>query len=199
MRHAYHNAQLLGCVGRIHQLPADIGSEVAFAGRSNSGKSSAINAICQRKALARTSKTPGRTQTINFYTLDPYRRLVDLPGYGYASAPLHVRRHWHKLIEHYLSHRRSLQGLILIMDIRHPLSAIDRQMLDWSRIQRIPVHVVLTKADKLKRSRALQSLRNVMQAIDDEDTGVQIFSATKRLGVSEALEVLNLWLFNTER
>lgn len=195
MRRDYHNAHFLTAVARIEQLPEDIGAEVAFAGRSNSGKSSAINVICQQKALARTSKTPGRTQTINFFTLDSQRRLVDLPGYGYATAPERVRRHWRKLIEYYLGRRQSLQGLILVMDIRHPLSNYDWQMLDWSHTQGLPVHILLTKADKLKRGQAMQSVHTVMQAFDHGGTGVQAFSAAKRVGMNEVLEVLDRWLY----
>ena len=198
MRRDYHNASFLTAVARIEQLPEDKGAEVAFAGRSNSGKSSAINVICQQKSLARTSKTPGRTQTINFFRLDSNTRLVDLPGYGYATAPERVRRHWHKLIEYYLARRQSLRGLILVMDIRHPLSRFDWQMLDWSQFQGLPVHVLLTKADKQKRGQAMQSVHTVTHVLDHDCVGVQAFSAVKRVGVNEVLEVLDRWLYGNQ-
>ena len=130
------------------QAPPDAGYEVAFAGRSNAGKSSALNALTQRKSLARTSKTPGRTQHLVFFELDGERRLVDLPGYGYAKVPEKVRRHWGLAMETYLSGRESLRGLVLMMDVRHPLTDFDKQMLQWCQHAGMPVHILLTKADK---------------------------------------------------
>lgn len=198
MRSSYHNASFLTSVAKPDQLPEDTGAEVAFAGRSNSGKSSVINVICQQKSLARTSKTPGRTQTINFFVLSPHRRLVDLPGYGYATAPEKVRRSWQKMIEYYINRRQSLQGLILVMDIRHPLSDYDWQMLNWSNHQRLPVHILLTKADKLKRGQAMNAVRTVMKALNNGVNGVQSFSALTRFGLNEVQEVLDLWLYEPQ-
>jgi GTP-binding protein len=147
--HLYQQAQYFLSTHHFHQLPADVGREVAFAGRSNAGKSSAINAIVGQKSLARTSKTPGRTQQIVFFKLDEERRLVDLPGYGFAKVPLKVKEHWQQLLEKYLHTRESFQGLILMMDIRHPLTEFDQQMLLWCQLSNMPVHILLTKADKL--------------------------------------------------
>ncbi|RKZ82809.1 MAG: YihA family ribosome biogenesis GTP-binding protein [Candidatus Parabeggiatoa sp. nov. 1] len=179
----------------IDQLPEDTGFEVAFAGRSNAGKSSAINAIAGQKALARTSKTPGRTQQIIFFKLDETRCLVDLPGYGFAKVPLAVKEHWQKTLERYLHTRRSLRALVLMMDIRHPLTDYDQQMLDWCRLSNMPVHVLLTKADKLSRgkgSMVLQQVRKHLAALSGE-MSVQLFSALKRVGIEEAQTRLNDW------
>lgn len=163
----------------------DEGQEVAFAGRSNAGKSSALNAITGRKALARISKTPGRTQLVNFFALDPARRLVDLPGYGYAKVPDAIRRHWRTLMESYFLGRRSLVGLVLVMDCRHPLTEFDQQMLAWSTANGCRVHVLLTKADKLSRGAASSTLLKVRKAVGELAT-VQLFSATKKTGLDEA-------------
>ncbi len=179
----------------LKQLPPDTGREVAFAGRSNAGKSSAINAITGRRNLARTSKTPGRTQQINFFDIDPDRRLVDLPGYGFARVPQAQQRHWQQTLPRYLQ-RRSLQGLLMIMDSRHPLTELDRQMLDWSQQTGIPVHILLTKADKLSRTQAGQTLKQVEAALLESTipVTVQLFSARKLLGVDEARKRLLQWL-----
>src|SRR5574344_3130863 len=141
-------AQFLISAARVDQCPPDEGLEVAFVGRSNSGKSSALNTLT-RASLARTSKTPGRTQLLNFFALDEDRRLVDLPGYGYAKVPIPLKLHWQQHLEAYLSSRESLCGVVLMMDIRHPLTEFDRMMLDWALASRLPIHVLLTKADKL--------------------------------------------------
>ncbi len=170
--------------------------EVAFAGRSNAGKSSAINALCQQKALARTSKTPGRTQLLNFFILDDDRRLVDLPGYGYAKVAEKVKREWQQSLSDYLENRKSLRGIILLMDVRHPMKEFDRQMLEWSEHFQIPVHILLTKADKLKKGPAassLQQLRKETKAYG-ERVSAQLFSALKRQGVDEAHALLDRWL-----
>ena len=178
-----------------HQAPPDAGYEVAFAGRSNAGKSSALNALTQRKSLARTSKTPGRTQHLVFFELDGERRLVDLPGYGFAKVPEKVRRHWGLAMETYLSGRESLRGLVLMMDVRHPLTDFDKQMLQWCQHAGMPVHILLTKADKLKRGPAMSTLLKVQKTLAEQhNVSVQLFSALKHTGVEQARAVLDSWL-----
>ena len=167
------------------QFPADEGTEVAFAGRSNAGKSSALNAITGRRDLARTSKTPGRTQLINFFALDGAQRLVDLPGYGFAKVPERIKEHWQELLTRYVEARSSLVGLVIVMDSRRPLTDFDVQMLDWSRANGLAVHVLLTKADKLNRSEANAVLRQVRAAVEGVAT-VQLFSAVAKTGVDDA-------------
>jgi GTP-binding protein len=169
--------------------------EVAFAGRSNAGKSSAINALAQRHRLAFVSKTPGRTQQINFFSLGPERFLVDLPGYGYAKVPRGMRNEWEQLISGYLQLRPALRGLIVIMDIRHPMKDLDRQLLAWFEGTGKPAHVLLAKADKLGRQQAVEQLRNTARilASDFPDVSVQLFSAHARTGLDEAEGVLNRW------
>lgn len=178
----------------LSQLPPDRGSEVAFAGRSNAGKSSGLNAITGQKRLARISKTPGRTRLINYFVVAPDRYLVDLPGYGYARVPEAMRRHWQRILEQYLSRRRALCGLLLFMDIRHPLTALDRQLLDWCAQRRgaIASHVLLTKADKLKRGPALATLENVRSQLQTRypRASAQLFSAQTGAGLDQAREVL---------
>ena len=177
------------------QAPPDAGYEVAFAGRSNAGKSSALNALTQRKSLARTSKTPGRTQHLVFFELDGERRLVDLPGYGFAKIPEKVRRHWGLAMETYLSGRESLRGLVLMMDVRHPLTDFDTQMLQWCQHAGMPVHILLTKADKLKRGPAMSTLLKVQKTLAEQhNVSVQLFSALKHTGVEQARAVLDSWL-----
>jgi GTP-binding protein len=170
------------------RLPPDTGAEVAFAGRSNAGKSSALNAICDQVGLARTSKTPGRTQLLNVFALDDARRLVDLPGYGYAKVPEAMREHWRQAIDAYLRERASLRGIVLIVDARHPLKPFDRQMLAFCHSVNLACHVLLTKADKLSRgesARALASTRAVCQTQAWPATA-QLFSALSRTGLDEA-------------
>ena len=150
----YGAADFLTSAARVSQCPQDQGWEVAFAGRSNAGKSSAINCLTGNRKLARTSRTPGRTQLINFFALDPERRLVDLPGYGYAKVPQAVKAAWNRQLEAYLSERRSLRGLVLLSDARHPLKEFDQMLLNWAASCDMPIHVLLTKADKLKRGPA---------------------------------------------
>ena len=167
--------------------PDDTGSEVAFAGRSNVGKSSALNAITGQNRLARTSKTPGRTQQINFFSLDCHYRLVDLPGYGYAKVPRDLQIHWAKTVRHYFEKRSSLRGLILPIDIRRGTTAMDQQMLAWCQSQQLPVHVLLTKCDKLKRGARTDALREVSKNLAAEHgVTVQLFSATNGVGIEEA-------------
>ncbi|KAF1070100.1 MAG: putative GTP-binding protein EngB [Pseudomonas citronellolis] len=181
---------------KVEQCPEDAGLEVAFAGRSNAGKSSALNALTHAN-LARTSKTPGRTQLLNFFRLDDERRLVDLPGYGYAKVPIPLKLHWQQHLEAYLSSRESLAGVVLMMDIRHPLTDFDRLMLDWAQASQLPIHVLLTKADKLAFGAAKNALlavqREIRKGWGDVAT-LQLFSAPKRLGVEDAQLVLAGWL-----
>ncbi|MEE8109047.1 MAG: ribosome biogenesis GTP-binding protein YihA/YsxC [Gammaproteobacteria bacterium] len=186
---SFNQAEFVISANRPAQFPPDKGSEVAFAGRSNAGKSSALNAIAGRKSLARTSKTPGRTQLVNFFVLPDGDRLVDLPGYGYARVPEAVRRHWRHLMEAYFNQRRSLAGLILVMDARRPLTEFDRQMLAWSEGVGCLTHILLTKADKLSRGKASAMLHEVRSAVDAE-TSVQLFSATRKSGIEQAREAL---------
>lgn len=177
-------------------LPPDIGAEVAFAGRSNAGKSSAINAITDHRGLARTSKTPGRTQLINYFALDDEHRLVDLPGYGYAKVSAGIRETWQAALDHYLQHRASLVGLVLIIDIRQALTPFDAHMLAWCRDMDMRVHILLTKADKLSRSAALAVLDQVQQYLAQypNTATVQTFSALKKQGIAETHAVLAQWL-----
>ena len=191
----YSHARFMLSIPDPHQAPPDAGYEVAFAGRSNAGKSSALNALTQRKSLARTSKTPGRTQHLVFFELDGERRLVDLPGYGFAKVPEKVRRHWGLAMETYLSGRESLRGLILMMDVRHPLTDFDKQMLQWCQHAGMPVHILLTKADKLKRGPAMSTLLKVQKTLAEQhNVSVQLFSALKHTGVEQARAVLDSWL-----
>jgi GTP-binding protein len=191
----YSHARFLLSVPEPQQAPPDVGYEVAFAGRSNAGKSSALNALTQRKSLARTSKTPGRTQHLVFFELDGERRLVDLPGYGFAKVPERVRRHWGQAMAQYLSERRSLRGLILLMDVRHPLTDFDKQMLQWCQHAHMPVHILLTKVDKLKRGAATNTLLKVQKSLEDQpQVSVQLFSALKHTGVEQARAKLDTWL-----
>ncbi len=178
-----------------HQWPEDIGAEVAFAGRSNVGKSSAINAITNQNRLAKTSKTPGRTQQIVFFEIDPTLRLVDLPGYGYAKAPENLRRHWQEFITEYLVTRQCLRALVIPMDIRRPLTDLDITMLQCCWENDLPVHVLLTKADKFKRGKALNILQAVSKdLISQPQTTVQLFSVPGKQGVDEARKQLTEYL-----
>lgn len=189
-------AQFLISATRLDQCPTDEGLEIAFVGRSNSGKSSALN--CLTKAnLARTSKTPGRTQLLNFFSLDEQRRLVDLPGYGYAKVPMPLKQHWQKHLNSYLSNRKSLVGVVLLMDIRHPLTPFDQMMLDWAQSNQMPVHILLTKADKLTYGAGRTALLKTQKELIEKwgsTASIQLFSATKRLGLDEAYQQLAQWL-----
>ncbi|AQA17293.1 YihA family ribosome biogenesis GTP-binding protein [Halioglobus japonicus] len=192
----YRQAQFLTSAAKLHQCPEDEGWEVAFAGRSNAGKSSAINSLTNNKKLAKTSKTPGRTQLINFFELTPDQRLVDLPGYGFAKVPVAVKKEWTKQLENYLAKRQSLRGMILLMDVRHPLQPFDQQMLDWALAAQMPVHILLTKADKLKKGPANNSLLSVRKQLKEHEelVSVQLFSALKHTGHEELRAVLDHWL-----
>ena len=185
----FPDAVFLTSAHEARQFVPDSGAEVAFAGRSNAGKSSAINTILSRRNFARTSKSPGRTQLINFFSLTGDQRLVDLPGYGYARVGRSLRKHWRGLLADYFESRASLQGLFLVVDSRRRLGDFDWQMLDWSRMIECPVHVLLTKADKLKRQEASRTLAAVQKDLGGIAT-VQLFSATKRLGLEEARRLL---------
>lgn len=178
------------------QFPQVLGPEVAFAGRSNSGKSSTLNRLCQQRKLAHVSKTPGRTQMINFFTLATGAQLVDLPGYGFAKVPERERRKWGQLIEAYLHGREALQGLVIVMDIRHPLTEFDWRMLSWCSETALPAHVLLNKADKLKRGAMQKTLTSVERQLADEGIAatVQVFSAAKGLGLDRLYARLDEWL-----
>jgi len=190
---AYPDARFLTSAHLASQFVPDTGAEVAFAGRSNAGKSSAINSIVNRKGFARTSKSPGRTQLINFFSLADGRRLVDLPGYGYARVAKSMRRHWRGLVGDYFIGRESLAGLILVVDIRRSLGDFDWQMVDWCQEFGCPAHVLLTKADKLKRGPAAAALAATRRELEETAT-VQLFSALKGQGVDAARSRLETML-----
>ncbi|SKA16286.1 ribosome biogenesis GTP-binding protein YihA/YsxC [Novilysobacter spongiicola] len=192
-------AQYMLAAHNTGQLPPDGGFEVAFAGRSNAGKSSALNAICQQNALARVSKTPGRTQQLVFFDIPPTtdRFLVDLPGYGYAKVPKDLQAHWQAFIDKYFRTREALKGLVVVMDIRHPLKDYDKQMLGYAVSRGLPAHAILTKADKLGRGaqgNALLAVRKEMQAEYRDAVSVQLFSGESKQGVDEARAVIGGWL-----
>jgi len=195
----FQTAEFTTSAPSLKQCPEDSGCEVAFAGRSNAGKSSAINTLTRNKSLARTSKTPGRTQMINYFTLGEGRRLVDLPGYGYAKVPITMKVQWDRHLAEYLQQRKSLGGLILLMDIRHPLQDYDQQMLNWAAEAGLPVHILLTKSDKLNRGPAQSTLLKVDNFLREMDPGVtlltvQTFSSLKKQGLPELEAQLNHWL-----
>src|SRR6202042_338426 len=192
----YPHVRFLTGRSEPHQFAADSGREIAFAGRSNSGKSTAINAITHRSGLARVSRTPGRTQLINFFELAPGQRLVDLPGYGFAKVPERVRLHWLALMEHYFNVRESLVGLMLIVDSRRGLGAQDVAMLEWILSRNRFAHVLLTKADKLNRRDSLRVLKDTVAAGADAAVSAQLFSAHSKQGIEEAREVMDRWLRN---
>jgi GTP-binding protein len=186
--------KFLTSAAEAHQLAPDSGREVAFAGRSNSGKSTAINAITQRSGLARVSRTPGRTQLINFFEFAPERRLVDLPGYGFAKVPQAIRARWLALLEHYFNTRESLVGLVLVVDSRRGLGTEDVAMLEWLLARGRRAHVLLTKADKLNRQESTRVLRDTREACRDAAVTAQLFSAHAKLGLEEARSVMDGFL-----
>lgn len=195
----FAHAQYLLAAHNFRQLPPDGGFEVAFAGRSNAGKSSALNALCQQNALARVSKTPGRTQQLVFFGLPPHENkyLVDLPGYGYAKVPQALQAHWQAFLDGYFGSRDALRGLVVVMDVRHPLKEYDRQMLGYAMRRGLPAHVILTKADKLGRgaaSNTLQAVRLELQRAFADSVTVQLFSGESKLGVDELRAVVAGWL-----
>ena len=190
---AYPAVKFVTSANRVGQLPPDTGAEVSVSGRSNAGKSSAINVITGRKGLARTSKAPGATRLINFFELEPGRRLVDLPGYGFAKVPGAMREHWGELISAYFKRRESLRGAIVVMDVRHPLTANDRDMLAVALSRNVPVHVLLTKADKLGRGAARQALA-AFRRVAGKGVTAQLFSALHGEGLEEARRMLERML-----
>jgi GTP-binding protein len=190
----YQQAEFLCSAYQAAQFPPDRGREVAFAGRSNSGKSSVINAITGRKTLARVSNTPGRTQMINFFSLGDNLRLVDLPGYGYAKVSADLRRHWAQLTRDYFTGRLSLQGLVLVTDIRRQLTEHDKQMLAWSLARGVPVHILLNKVDKISRGAARQAYAGILHGHVRSAASIQIFSAIKKSGVPELMSLLDTWM-----
>ncbi|MDT8319902.1 MAG: ribosome biogenesis GTP-binding protein YihA/YsxC [Xanthomonadales bacterium] len=192
----YRQAEYVISAHTLKQLPADSGYEVAFAGRSNAGKSSAINALTTQKSLARTSKTPGRTQQIVIFSVGENRRIADLPGYGYAKVPEKLRAHWRHVMQLYFNQRQSLRGVVLVMDIRHPMREFDEQMLRWCSQSAVPCHVLLTKADKLNRGPAQAALHQVRQNLPP-GSSAQVFSAKKNDGLQELIAQLNDW-FETQ-
>ncbi len=195
MQNPYIKAVFLKSAALVKQLPPDEGYEIAFAGRSNAGKSSALNCLTCSKRLARTSKTPGRTQLINLFSLDSERRLVDLPGYGYAKVALQVKHEWQKNLSHYLDARRCLRGLVLLMDCRHPLKELDQTMIGWCLDRQLPIHILLTKVDKISRS----AVKNTVQAVKkhyqnyEDLISIQAFSSPKKEGLDLLIARLNSW------
>lgn len=195
------NAKFIISVNHFDELPIDEGIEIAFAGRSNAGKSSAINSLSKQNRLAYVSKQPGRTQLINFFSIGEHMSLVDLPGYGYAKVPEAIKNHWLKTLPRYLQERQSLSGLILVMDIRRPLTILDIQMLDWFAPRQKPIHILLTKSDKLSKDKSLRTLNNVKKIIQAKwadlyqtKCTIQLFSSLKKRGIDEADEIIQNWL-----
>ena len=191
----FQNVHFFTSANNIRDLPIHSGIEIAFAGRSNAGKSSAINTITNKHRLAFVSKTPGRTQQINFFRTDQHLHLVDLPGYGYAKVPETIRYHWQNLLSEYLMTRTVLKGLILIMDIRHPLKPLDLQMLDWFVPTKKEVHILLTKADKLSKLQAKAALIEVSNSLKKTypHVSVQLFSSLTPIGIDEVAAVIDRW------
>jgi len=199
---SFRKAQFLMSAPTLSQCPDDSGCEVAFAGRSNAGKSSAINALTNNAKLARTSKTPGRTQLLNFFSLTEQCRLVDLPGYGFAKVPKAMKKEWDQHLAEYLQRRQSLRGLVLLMDIRHPLQDYDWQMIRWASLSEMPVHILLTKADKLNNGPAKSVLLKVQRELQaagfSEHVSLQTFSSLKKTGLEELETTLMQWLSASE-
>jgi GTP-binding protein len=193
MNPLYYQATFTNSSPSLRDTPPDVGLEIAFAGRSNAGKSSAINTLTRQNGLARISKTPGRTQMLNFFEITDKQRFVDLPGYGYAKVPLAVKKQWHQLMENYLLKRKSLCGMILVMDVRHPLTEFDWQMVEWSQHAELPLHIILTKADKLNFGAAKNTLLQVERELSELPTPLtlQLFSSLKKTGVDEIHAALN--------
>jgi GTP-binding protein len=191
-----HDIHFVSSFDKLRDLPAPVAPEVAFVGRSNAGKSSAINAMANRKRLAYVSRTPGRTQLLNFFAWGERGLLVDLPGYGFAKVPEAMRRNWNALVGGYIETRQSLSGLVVIMDARHPLKQLDEEMLDWVTPRQIPVHILLSKADKLSRGEAVQTLAKVKRALGERPlaSSVQLFSSLNRQGVDEAIDAISRML-----
>ena len=191
----YRQTEFLLSAHDISHFPADTGREVAFVGKSNVGKSSVINAITNQTGLARTSKTPGRTQQINFFTVEEQVRLVDLPGYGFAQVPVSVRKQWDLVINDYFNYRTSLIGLILIIDIRRELSVEDNKMMAWCQARNVQIHLLINKADKLPFGQQKQAMARFEREVAGQQLTMQLFSATTRLGLDQAVAMLNSWLY----
>ena len=198
----YQKAVFLQSAAKLSQCPTSIQAEVAFAGRSNAGKSSAINTLTDNKKLARTSKKQGRTQLINYFSVDENRCIVDLPGYGYAKVPMAMKKEWDKNLSDYLHNRDALRGLILMMDIRHPMQEFDTMMLNWAVDGEMPVHILLTKCDKLKKGAAKNTLlaveKHLRESKVDDLVSAQLFSALKNEGVRDLVNVLDRMLLSSE-
>lgn len=194
----YQQATFYISAAKLTQLPKDEGAEIAFVGRSNAGKSSALNVLTQQKKLAKTSKTPGRTQLINVFDLDENNRLIDLPGYGYAKVPDKVKINWQKLLSKYLETRDSLRGLVLLMDIRHPLKETDRTLIEWAFQSELAIHILLTKSDKLTYGAAKKTLLEVQRTLKPygDFISLQLFSAKDRSGLDDLYQQLDTWLIN---
>jgi len=194
-------AKFLTSANHINELPEDDGLEIAFAGRSNAGKSSAINSLSRQNRLAYVSKQPGRTQLVNFFEIEERKYLVDLPGYGYAKVPESMRKHWQKTLPTYLQQRQSLVGLVIVMDIRNPLTALDINMLNWFAPRQKPIHILLTKCDKLSKDKQNKTLFSVQKELENQwstfyqtPCTAQLFSSLKKIGLEEADGVLETWL-----
>lgn len=196
----YQKAHFIISAPDIRHLPPDTGIEIAFAGRSNAGKSSALNALTQQNGLARTSKTPGRTQLINLFQIEEGLRLVDLPGYGYAQVPEEMKRKWQRSLGEYLQKRECLKGVVILMDIRHPLKDLDMQMIDWAVESELPTLVLLTKADKLASGARKQQLISVRDALASKvgDIRIEYFSSLKKIGIDKLRNTLNEWYSGKE-
>ncbi|UDL05571.1 ribosome biogenesis GTP-binding protein YihA/YsxC [Marinobacter sp. CA1] len=193
---SFNSARFLISASRLDECPPDDGVEIAFAGRSNAGKSSAINCITGHGKLARTSKTPGRTRLINFFSLNrEHCRLVDLPGYGYAKVSRNMKEDWQEHLGHYLNDRRCLRGLVLVMDIRHPLTEFDRMMVDWCEHNQVPLTILVTKADKLKFGQAKTTMLTIAKELKQQQfvENLVMFSATTKRGLDETRDILSQW------
>lgn len=191
----YHKTHFLTSAPNIRSIPEDTGIEIAFAGRSNAGKSTALNALTNQKNLARTSKTPGRTQLINLFEVEPNYKLVDLPGYGYAAVPEQMKIQWQKSLGEYLQKRECLSGLVVLMDIRHPLKDLDQQMIEWAVSADLPILLLLTKADKLSQSARSKQVKMVREAIlpFQGDIQVEAFSVQNKIGIDKLAAKLDFW------
>ena len=195
LKNRYHSVQFLTSAAQLKQLPHDSGIEIAFAGRSNAGKSTLLNCLTQQKRLAKTSKTPGRTQLINLFSIDPARRLVDLPGYGFAQVPQDVKERWQRTLALYLEKRQCLKGVILLMDSRHPLQPLDMHLIDFLLNRRLPIHMVLTKIDKLTNNQAKATELKVQNTFKDETDliSIQTFSSLTKKGFPELVQQMDQW------
>lgn len=194
----YRQARFLTSAANVEQLPPDIGAEVAFMGCSNVGKSTTLNAIADNKQLARTSKTPGRTQLMNVFVIDEQRRLIDLPGFGYAKVPEKIKDQWHEQLNTYLCVRRSLRGIILVTDIRHPFRPFEQHMIQWTQLSQLPLLILLNKADKLSKQAASLALASLNKQLpQNKHIHVQLFSAAKKMGLDSCYAVLDEWLEQT--